>query len=229
MYGNMYGGFSGNPWQTSILDAQNKELQNQLLKIEKENMTKPQARAWDNQLGSDGLMKGSLKLNNNLNEDALNALRQEGMREAGTPSAWRGLMDEKITNQAAQSSTDVQAQQQRQLDNMAMRGGVGQGAIERMGARGVQQNLSNQQNIFGNRLNADFQDEQNRQGALNGLVNAEFQAGSMQNDIDAKNLDAASQERFQKRAFDTNVYNEKMRAWAAERTAEATPSGGGKK
>jgi hypothetical protein len=139
-------------------------------------------------------------------------------------------MDQKINRQAGDVQGQMAGQQQQALDRMAMSGGVSAGARERMMNQGVGQGLQAQQNIFSNRLGADFADEQNRQGSLQNLGQAEQAAGAFQGNIDSQNIGSAKSELFQKRAFDTNVYNEQMRAWAAERTAAATPSsGGGKK
>lgn len=190
---------------------------------------KPRDLRFNSQLKGDSTIRDSLALRNNVDTRALERMRQEGLRDPGQASAWRNLIDQQITRQAGDVGIQQQQAQQQALDNMAMRGGVSQGAQERLMQAGVGQNLAAQQNIFSNRLNADLQDEQMRQQQLGNLQQQEMAFGGMQNALDAENRNAAQSELLQKRAFDVNQYNEKMRAWAAQKTAAATPSGGGGK
>jgi len=218
------------------LQLENQRLQNQYLQSQShynQAMARMAGRPADMEFNSlineDGGINDAYRLDEKVDPSFLNQMRDDNLRAPGEASAWRNLIDQKITRQAGDSASQLQQAQNQQLDNMAMRGGVSAGARERMMQAGVGQNLSNQQNIFGNRLQADIQDEQMRQQGLMNLGNAEMQVGQYQTGVQQANRDAALQDIFQKRAFDTNQYNEKMRAWASEKTAQATPSGGGKK
>ena len=220
--------------QQQYLDQQKQMAQQQQalheLRMQNErNRGRPADMTFDSQLQSNGQLKDSLQQKSNLNTGYLDQMRQDNLRQPGQASAWRNLIDQKITNQAGQQNAALGQQQARQLDNIAMRGGASRGAAERMAQAGVGQGLAAQQNIFGKRLQADLADEQNRQSGLANLGNAEMGAAKYQSAIDQNNLAAGNQERFQQRAFNTNMYNQKMKAWASERTAAATPSGGGKK
>lgn len=209
--------------------SQNADLLKRIQQLESAGAGRPEDLEFNSLLGSDGLIRDNLKLNNNVNTGYLDQMRQDNLRGPGQASAWRNLMDQQITRQAGDSNAQLQNAQNRQLDNLAMRGGASSGAAERMATAGVGQNLQNQQNIFGNRLQADMSDEQMRQQGLSNLGQAETNYGNIQNTIDMQNRDATTQDVFQQRAFDTNMYNEKMQAWAAQKTAAATPSGGGGK
>lgn len=191
---------------------------------------RPEDLEFNSQLGADGLINENLQLQNNVDTGFLEQMRSDNLRQPGEASAFRNLIDQQITRQAGDSQVSLQNAQNQNFDNLAMRGGAGAGARERMAQAGVGQNLSNQQNIFSNRLTADMEDEQNRMQGLRDLGEAETSYGNTQNAVDQQNRDATTQELFQQRAFDTNMYNEKMRAWASEQTASATPSSsGGKK
>jgi len=209
------------------LENQLRQSQTQLNSANARMAGRPADMKFNSLLSEDGTIGDAYALDEKVDTQFLDQMRDDNLRQPGEASAWRNLIDQQITRQAGDSATQMQQAQNQQLDNMAMRGGVSAGARERMAQAGVGQNLANQQNIFGNRLQADLQDEQMRRQGLMDLGNAEMQVGQYQTGIQESNRDAALQDIFQNRAFDTNQYNEKMRAWASEKTAAATPSGGG--
>ena len=137
------------------------------------NTPRPEAQKWDSQLNEDGTLKDNQQLSNNVDSRYLDQMRDDNLRAPGEASAWRGLADQDITRQAGDSQQQLAGAQQQGLDQAAMRGGVSSGARERMMGAGVGQNLANQQNIFGNRLQADMQDEQMRVQGLQNLGQAE--------------------------------------------------------
>ena len=118
-------------------------------------------------------------------------------------------------------------QMQQNLNRMAMTGGLRGGAAERMGTRLAQQQLMQGQDIRGQLAS---QDAQRQWQAMQALPQAELAESQFQRGTQQYNIDKALAEQFQKRAADLMAYKEQMRAWAAERTARATPSSdGGKK
>ena len=189
---------------------------------------RPDRPEWESLIDPNtGLLQSQLMLDNQYNQDALNQLRQEGLRGPGEASAWRGLMDQRLTQQAGQASAGAQAATQNAMSGLAMRGGLRAGTAERLAARGADQAVEAQQRIFGQGLNLDIQDEQQRLASLGALNQAELQAGQFGQGVQQFNIQQALNENLQKRAEQINAYNEQMRAWASERTAQATPSGGG--
>lgn len=166
---------------------------------------------------------------NQLDGQAFDRMKEEGMREAGTDSAWRGIMQEKLGREAGDVAQNQAQQQQQQMDNIAMRGGLSAGAAERMGAQNVGQNLQAQQNIFGQGLELDLADEQNRQQQLGQLNQADMSRAGYLSGLDSQNLTRNMQERAQKQLHDLERYKSQMGAWAAQKTADAVPSSGGKK
>ena len=138
------------------------------------------------------------------------------------------LQQEQINRDAGNVHSNLQNQQAQRLDQLAMRGGVSKGAAERLSQQGVQQGLQAQQQVYGQGLNANFQDEQLRQSGLTNLGNAEFQAAQNQQGIDEFNIRNSLEDISQERAFDANKYNQDIQAWASRETANAAPSGGKK-
>ena len=179
---------------------------------------------------SDGMLKPQYQAQSSLNTGYLDQMREDHLRGPGEQSTWRMLQQDKINREAGNVQSNLQNRTQQALDQQAMRGGVGRGAAERIGQQGVQQSLNAQQQIFGQGLEADLQDEQLRQQGLANLGNAEIGAAQNQQQIQQFNIQNSLNDVTQERAFDSNKYNQDMQAWAARQTAAATPSSsGGKK
>jgi len=179
--------------------------------------------------GDDDLLKDQFRLQNTLNTGFLDRMRQEGLRGPGEASPWRTLQQAQLEREAGNVAQRINQQNALAQDQMAMRGGLRAGAAERMANNSVRQNLAAQQDILGRGLQLDMADEQNRLGSLGRLGQAEMGAAQFQQNTDRFNIQAALNDVFQERAADMNAYNEQMRAWASERTAASTPSGGGGK
>lgn len=202
------------------------------------NIGRPDRPAWESLLGQDGLMKEQYQLGaGGMQTGFLDRMRDQALRDPGQQSQWRQLagqqLDQRQAAQGDQLARQQAGQQSQAMNRLAMTGGLRGGAGERMAGAGANNALLEQQRLArqGNqqRLGLDVQDEQNRLQGLSQLGNAEMQVGGFNRDTQKYNIDKALQDTLQKRASDLNFYNEDMRAWAAERTAQATPSGGGKK
>lgn len=174
-------------------------------------------------LDPNGQLKGAHKFQSGLNTDYLTGLRENALRDSGTPSAWRGLQQQKIERQAGDVGSRMAGQQRQALDQMAMRGGVGAGAAERMSQQGVGQALRAQQDIYGQGLQADIADEQNRLQGLQNLGQAELGAAQYGTGIDTLNQNLALKERQASRDFTMNKYKQDMSSWSGQATAAAIP------
>ena len=119
------------------------------------------------------------------------------------------------------------------MNRLAMNGGLRGGAGERMAGRLADQGLlAQQQNARaanGQRLDISAQDEQNRLSNLANLGTAELQVAGHNRAGEQFNIGNTIADINARRQFDQNNYNQDMQAWAARKTAEATPSGGGGK
>lgn len=181
---------------------------------------KPIAKQFVSTIDPDtGLLKDAYNLKAPVNTGGLEALRGEALRTG--PSAWRTMEEASQRDKLAKSSAGQLAQAKNQ---MAMQGGLRGGSAERLAAQGMRQNLGGAQNISRDLAVAD---EQKRMQAVGQLPTAEINQATFDRGTGQYNIDKALSEVLQKRANDVNQYNQQMSAWGAERTAAATPSGGG--
>lgn len=223
----MYNTFQ-QPGFSPVDQARMDEIMN-LAKQGAEAQGRPDRPAWESLLGPDGLMQSQYQLQDNLNTQFLDRMREGALRAPGEASPWRNLMEQQIQNQAGQAAAGAQAQTQNALSQMAMVGGLRGGSAERIAQRGAQQATMAQQDVLGQRLGLDIQDEKMRQQQLAQLGDAEMNVANFGRQGQQFNIQTALNENLQKRAEAINAYNEQMRAYGSERTAAATPSGGGGK
>lgn len=166
---------------------------------------------------------------------ALNQLKSENLRGPETQSKWRQLMGERLdynTNQQLGGlASRSQAQAGQGLNQIAQRGGgYTSGASERLLENANRNALlagqSVRNNAFNQGLSLDVQDDTNRRQDLQSLNQQLFTDAQYQNGIQDNNINRSILERGMERAHDTNTYNEAMRAWSADRTADATERAG---
>lgn len=170
---------------------------------------------------STGLLQSPYNLQSQLNQDSLIAARKEGMRDPGTMSKWGQMALAQSRDQNAAQMSGQLAQAKNQL---AMQGGLRTGARERLAAGGMQQQLRGNQSALGN---IQMQDEQNRQKWLQMLPGMDLQAAQYRTGVDDKNISRALTEINAGRALQQNQYTEAMRAWGADKTAQAAARAGG--
>lgn len=208
------------------LIQQNRQLQEQFQNLMNTGMigaARPERPAWESMIDQDtGLMQEPYRLEDAYNQQALEGLRQQALRDPGEQSRWRQLME----SQVADANAQAQAQTQAAMNQLAMTGGLRSGAAERLAGRGAQAGLQAGQQA---RMQLDIQDEQNRLQGLQGLNQAELQAAQQAQGVQGQNIERALQDITQKRYADLEAYKEELRQWGSERTAQATPSGGGGK
>ncbi len=180
------------------------------------------------------LLGSDLQNTTQLNTQALDALRGEALRTG--PSAWRGMagtaMGQRYAQMGDQLAQQQAGQQSQALGRLAMTGGLRGGSAERIAGQGATNALLEKQRMARQRAQEstglDIQDEANRQNQLGQVMQGDLAAGNFASQQKSFNIQNALQEMAQKRGFDAGNYAEKMKAWAAQKTAEATPSGGKK-
>jgi hypothetical protein len=216
-----------------------------------DNAGKPVQKPFESALGDDGRIKDIYRVDGkgidmpNINQSGIEAMRA---RATGTgPSPWLNLqLDQqkaKEANQMDQATAQNQGQAAAARSGLAMRGGLSSGANERIArsqmmggnqaAQGIRQ-AGDQE-----RMGLQIADEGQRMDMLKGLPAAEI-ANAMPG-IDAQkfnvtqdfntqktNVGSALNDLLQKRAYDSNSYNEAMRAWAAGKSADAQANAGKK-
>jgi len=162
-----------------------------------------------------GLLSDEYNLRNNLNTQALDQARREALRDPGTMSRWGQMALTQAQNQNAAQGAGQLQQAQNQL---AMSGGLRSGARERLAASGMQQQLRGNQQALGN---IQMQDEQNRQKWMQMVPGMDLQAAQFGSTLQDKNISRALTEINAGRAMQQQQYNEGMRAWGADKTANA--------
>ena len=183
---------------------------------------RPDRPAFESIRGSNGLLQPQYQLQSQLDPRAMEAARTEGLRPAGQESPWAAI--------AKQQQMDALTRQQQSglstaKNQLAMSGGLRTGAAERLAAQSMRGGLAARQDV-GSQIK--MQDEQNRQRWLQNLPGMEINQANTLQGVDQFNISNTMQDITQKRLSDIAAYQEQMRAWAAERTAKATPSGGKK-
>jgi hypothetical protein len=168
-----------------------------------------------------GLLRGEYNLQNNLNTQVLDQARQEALRDPGTMSRWGQLALSQAQNQNAAAGAGQLQQAQNQL---AMSGGLRSGARERLASQGMQSQLRGNQQALGN---IQMQDEANRQKWMQMMPGMDLQAAQYGSTLQDKNISRALTEINAGRAMQQQQYNEGMRAWGADKTAQAAARAGG--
>lgn len=168
-----------------------------------------------------GLLRGEYNLTNQLDPTSLNKIKQEAYRDPGTMSRWGQLALNEQMNQNARQNTGAVTGA---MNNLAMSGGLRTGARERIQTAGAQNVLRTNQNARGA---IQTQDELNRQKWLGMLPGMDLQAAQYGSGVQDKNISRALTELNVGRNMQQQQYNEGMRAWGADKTAQAAARAGG--
>jgi len=190
----------------------------------------------------------------NLDTRALNALRAEGLRDPGSESPWarmareaQGIEEQSLLDRIARSGAAATASG---FSNLARRGGVSQGARERIASMGALNQLRGQQEVAGQgaaaRAKINMTDEENRLNTLRALPGMELASlepalrktnmwAQLADQEAGRKFDAAKfntantiGERDKRNEFEMGRYSELMKAWGADRTARAQENSGKK-
>lgn len=196
----------------------------------------------------DGTMKDAYQLKGEadvtVNKDGYNKIKELAMRDPSQQSAWArmatekaGLEEQNSIEAARRQGAGLEAQQ---MNRWMMQGGASQGARAGMAKANLRAQLMNQQDIGRQgqltRMDISAKDEDNRIDMVKNLTDLDAQLAdldlknrSYKTGVNEFNLKNQLQEVDAKRAFDQNIYGEKMKKWAADRTATAQASSGGGK
>ena len=178
---------------------------------------KPLTPAFQGILNSDGTLQSQYQLGNGgYDSSGLDAMKAEALRTG--PSQWAQMQQASQANQLAKNQAGQLAGG---LSSMASQGGLGSGSRERLIQNSMKQGLMNRQDLNSSIAN---QDEQKRMQMLSQLPQAQLAAAQFNQNTQKANIGTALNDITQKRAFDTNNYNQQMQAWGAAKTAAATPS-----
>lgn len=199
----------------------------------------------------DGTLKSSYELSPwqqvNADTGALDMYKQSALRGAGVDSPYAKLALERQQLEQAASADQAGAGASNTMlqaaSRLAQSGGLGGGARERLARQGAQSGFIQRQGVERqgalDRLGIRSQDEQNRMAGLQSLQGMQNQQADIQfknqqqaANIGQFNVGSRQKEQEAKRLFDANKYNEQMRAWAANKSADAqrgAAGGGGKK
>jgi hypothetical protein len=215
-----------NPNQYQLIDRnQYEDMLNQVKKFG----SRPDRPEFESLLDDTGMIKEQYRIQDNLNTQYLDRMRDTALRDPGQASQLRQLQQQQLEQQGAQAQAQAQSSAAQQMNQMAMRGGLRSGAQERMAQNAANRGLQARQQMLAQGTQLDLADEQNRLKQLGALGQQEMARAQFGRQGDQFNIEKSLFDVLQKRAADMNAYNEEMRAWASERTAAATPSGGGGK
>lgn len=185
----------------------------------------------------------------NLNTDALQALRGEGLRAPGTASPWATMaLNQAKSTAGAQGNAQIAGA----MSALASRGGVNRGARERIATNGSRGTMMAQQKAG---MDIGLQDEANRMDILKALPGMEVQslapelqktsmwanmadteAGRKQGldlanrdyttNVQKTNLTNSIGDLQNKNNYDMSKYEQIMKAYSADRTANAQENAG---
>lgn len=160
-------------------------------------------------------------------QQGFNKFSQEAMRNG--PSPWARMahsnQDLESLNQQDIMRKSAAGQVGQAETALAMRGGSTSGARERLQEQGAQQSLDMNQNIRRqgalNGMQIDMNDEQNRIQQLSQLPGMEMSRDNARSGARQFDIGNRINEQNQHNAFDMNIYDKKMGAYGADRTAKA--------
>lgn len=172
---------------------------------------------------------------------AVDAFRNEAMRQG--PSGWAKLAQQEqdlLAAQARDRGAQVSRGQTAQaLSDLASSGGLSSGARERTAQAGAKnyidmsQGVSRDSNL--NKMQIGINDEKNRVQQLSMLPGMEqqalaplFQKQSIWQQAANQNQQNVIAANKEANAFNQNLYNQQVNAWAADRQAKATENSGKK-
>lgn len=204
-----------------------------------------------NLLDFNGLLDAKYRLNArpdvnlNVNTQALEELRKRGFAQG--PSEYANILTQKQAleeqNALGKAGRSAASASSSAFSDIARRGGLSSGARERLASQSAMNALLGQQDVLrqgmGDRLNITASDEQQKLGILQSLPGMELGLGqarantdianrAYQTDVEKLNKLGALQEVGRQDAAKLREYEEKMKAYGAEKTADAQANAGKK-
>ena len=181
-----------------------------------------------------GMEPGSLAINNNFRNAPMQKFQTEAMRSGPSSGTMFAL------KQNALGANRGRDQARRAAGGMAenaeaalsMKGGLGAGAKERIQQYATDVGMEGMNaadaNASGSRANLLVADEAARVGQLGQASNMQAGQNAFDYNLQAQNLGRQQGEYDRRNMFNMNNYNERMRAWAAGKQAQATADSGKK-
>lgn len=160
-----------------------------------------------------------LKDNMYFNRRGMGMIQSEAMRTG--PSQWAKMQQGRQMDALGRAQAGQLAQQQNRI---AMQGGLRGGASERMAGRSLRDRLMEEQRI---RSGIETQDANRKWKAMMALPQVEIAESKMRMMPQQFNIQRRLAENQMLNQREMMEYREAMRAWAAKKTADAMPSGGG--
>ncbi len=165
---------------------------------------------------------------------AYDKFKDEAMRMG--PSRWAKLANQDQKFQASNARqagiNQVASRNNQAMENLGASGGLSSGARERIATEGAKNYLSMGQDVArqarGNSLQIGINDEQNRISQLSQVPGMEMDQARMWTGARDKDIQNTLGENERKNQYNQNVYNQKMSAWAANKTADAQLASGKK-
>lgn len=162
----------------------------------------------------------------NTGSAALNAIERRAFSQG--PSAWANMANKGIDARTAsamdQAGRDASMASGSAWSQLAQQGGLDSGARERVATQGSLGRMNAMQAINRDanmgKLNVGMEDERQKLALMSSLPGMRMQQAGFQAGIDQSNINRDFG------AF-TNKYNEGMKAWGANKTANAMNNGGG--
>lgn len=181
-----------------------------------------------------GMDPSGLKIENNFQNPFFQKFGMESMREGPSKGTQFALKQNAMgaTKGRDQAMRGAQGLADNATAQLSMKGGLGAGARENIqkyatdvGMEGMNAADANASNSRANLLIAD---EAQRVGQLGQAVGMQNQQNQFDYGLQAGNLARQQGEYDRRNMFNMNNYNERMRAWAAGKQAQATADSGKK-
>jgi hypothetical protein len=181
-----------------------------------------------------GMDPAGLQINNNFRNAPMQKFQTEAMRSgpsAGTQFALKqnAFGANRGRDQARRAAGGMAENAEAAL---SMKGGLGAGAKERIQQYATDVGMEGMNaadaNASGSRANLLVADEAARVGQLGQASNMQAGQNAFDYNLQAQNLGRQQGEYDRRNMFNMNNYNERMRAWAAGKQAQATADSGKK-
>jgi len=212
----------------------NQQQSNKIKDLEKQleansNQNRPDIPEFESVLSNNGLLLDQYQLTDQMDTGALDQMRQESMREAGTNSPWADLMMEQLGQKEMQANDQVTRQTQGITDslfsNMAASGGANAGSQERLGRSSIREMLRAKQNnrsgFDDQEMGVRVQDENNRMNALTNQVGLDTNRANYLTNIQGANNQGALTELGAKRNYDQDRFRTEASIWGADKNSNA--------
>lgn len=237
LYGSAIGGTVGGGFGNAIGGMFNKGgNKDAIMGILNDKSNMPQYPGFHSMVNpSTGFLDDKYNLKSTLDTQALDKIQSQALSSG--PSTWAQLQNQNIGTQAGLAKSNAASQSQGAtadaMSHLAMKGGLSSGAQERVGQSGIAQNLAAQQGIGAQSdqalQNVALNDEQMKQSALASLPGMQMAKEQYGQNLNQANIGNVLSQNQQEQMAKMAEYQAQMQAYGAQKSAQATALGGGKK